>query len=165
MTWGQRRGQAGVRLLLERRYLQAVQEELHAVEVEEHLAVVGRLVRDVPQGAPGELHHLVTLEQGEGSAQVRRDGPQVPSGAVPGQRRTPPGQTRPLSAEGTGRVAPERCDLLSCPAASSESASAWSVGREQNLRGAGGPGLQELLCPPRAKMEERVSYSIPVSTS
>lgn len=49
------------------RYLQAVQEELHAVEVEEHLAVVGRLVRDVPQGAPGELHHLVTLRWGGGA--------------------------------------------------------------------------------------------------
>lgn len=42
-------------------YLQAVEKELHAIEVEEHLTVVGRLVCDVPQGAPGELHDLVTL--------------------------------------------------------------------------------------------------------
>ena len=65
----------GVRLLRERRSLQAVQEQLHAVEVEEHLTVVGRLVCDVPQGAPGELHHLVALKRGEGSAQVCQDGP------------------------------------------------------------------------------------------
>lgn len=54
-----------------RHYLQAVQEELHAVEVEEHLAVVGCLVCDVPQRTPGELHHLVTLKtdrKGWGSA-------------------------------------------------------------------------------------------------
>lgn len=55
-------------------YLQAVQEELHAVEVEEHLAVVGGLVRDVPQGAPGELHHLVALK-GEGASAQRPAGP------------------------------------------------------------------------------------------
>lgn len=42
-------------------YLQAVQEELHAVEIEEHLAVVRSFICDVPQGAPGELHDLVTL--------------------------------------------------------------------------------------------------------
>lgn len=55
-------------------YLQAVQEELHAIEVEEHLTVVGSLVRDVPQGAPGELHHLVTLK-GEDTSAQRPGGP------------------------------------------------------------------------------------------
>lgn len=42
-------------------YLQAVEKELHAIEVEEHLAVVRCLICDVPQGTPGELHDLVTL--------------------------------------------------------------------------------------------------------
>lgn len=42
-------------------YLEAVEKELHAIEAEEHLAVVGCLVCDVPQGTPGELHDLVTL--------------------------------------------------------------------------------------------------------
>lgn len=96
----------GVWLLLERRYLQAVQEELHAVEVEEHLAVVGRLICDVPQGAPGELHHLVALRRGEGSAQVRREGPAGTRGGSPDRGAHPPGRTSPLSAEGRGRVAP-----------------------------------------------------------
>lgn len=59
----------------ERHYLQAVQEELHAIEVEEHLTVVRRLVCDVPQRAPGELHDLVTLRAGEGSAQACLDRP------------------------------------------------------------------------------------------
>lgn len=58
-------------------YLQAIQEELHAAEIEEHLAVVGRLVRDVPQGAPGELHHLVTLKGEAGSAQLTWRAPQA----------------------------------------------------------------------------------------
>lgn len=42
-------------------YLQAVEKELHAIEVEEHLAVVRCLICDVPQSTPGELHDLVTL--------------------------------------------------------------------------------------------------------
>lgn len=42
-------------------YLEAVEEELHAIEAEKHLTVVGCLVCDVPQGTPGELHDLVTL--------------------------------------------------------------------------------------------------------
>lgn len=43
--------------------LQAVQKEFHAVEVEEHLAVVRGLISDVPEGTPGELHHLVALQR------------------------------------------------------------------------------------------------------
>lgn len=42
-------------------YLEAVEKKLHAIEVEEHLAVVGCLICNVPQGTPGELHDLVTL--------------------------------------------------------------------------------------------------------
>lgn len=42
-------------------YLQAVEKELHAIEIEEHLAVVRCLICDVPQSTPGELHDLVTL--------------------------------------------------------------------------------------------------------
>lgn len=42
-------------------HLQTLQEQAHAPTVQEHLTVVGRLVCDVPQGAPGKLHHLVTL--------------------------------------------------------------------------------------------------------
>lgn len=72
-AWGQKsgrvRGQGGC-LAGHGQYLQAVQEELHAIEIEEHLAVVGRLVRDVPQGTPGELHHLVTLKGEVSSAQL-----------------------------------------------------------------------------------------------
>lgn len=83
------------------RYLQAVQEELHAVEVKEHLTVVGSLIRDVPQGAPGELHHLVTLKRGEGSAQVHLDGPPGswhPVTGSPDTMWTPPqGQASPFS--------------------------------------------------------------------
>ena len=92
----------GVQVLLKRRYLQAVQEELHAIEVEEHLAVVGRLIRDVPQGAPGELHHLVALKWGEGSAQVRREGPTGTRWGVPGQRRTPPRVNQSPLSQGEG---------------------------------------------------------------
>lgn len=42
--------------------LQTLQEETHAVTVEKHLTVVRRLICDVPQSTPGELHHLVTLK-------------------------------------------------------------------------------------------------------
>lgn len=51
-------------------YLEAVEEELHAIEAEKHLTVVGCLVCDVPQGTPGELHDLVTLRGGGCSSAV-----------------------------------------------------------------------------------------------
>lgn len=83
-------------------YLQAVQEEFHAVEVEEHLTVVGRLVRDVPQGAPGELHHLVTLRGAEGSVWApgtQCGGPLAKHGLPLGANQSPLGL-------GRGSVAP-----------------------------------------------------------
>lgn len=81
-----------------RRYLQAVQEELHAVEAEEHLAVVRRLVRDVPQRAPGELHDLVALQAGGVSAGSPGQalGLPAPSEGSPDQTPATPGHTGPL---------------------------------------------------------------------
>lgn len=125
-------------------HLQAVQEELHATEAEEHLTVVGRLVCDVPQRAPGELHDLVTLRAGGAQQGWPGPAPRAPAPSEgPRQTRTSPGPTSPML--GCGRA--ERLhedDLLSCLAASSESASAWSVGREENLLG---PGLQSSPVP------------------
>lgn len=49
-------------------YFQALQEQFHATVVKEHLAVIWGLISDVPEGTPGELHHLITL-QGKGQNQ------------------------------------------------------------------------------------------------
>lgn len=43
-------------------YFQALQEQFHATVVKEHLAVIWGLISDVPEGTPGELHHLITLQ-------------------------------------------------------------------------------------------------------
>lgn len=43
-------------------YFQALQEQFHATVVKEHLTVIGGLISDVPEGTPGELHYLVTLQ-------------------------------------------------------------------------------------------------------
>lgn len=42
-------------------YFQALQEQFHATVVKEHLTVIRGLISNVPEGAPGELHHLIAL--------------------------------------------------------------------------------------------------------
>lgn len=42
-------------------HLQTLQEEIHAFTLQKHLTVIRRLVCDVPERTPRELHHLITL--------------------------------------------------------------------------------------------------------
>lgn len=100
---GDRSGAWRARRLRRGHYLQAVQEEVHAAAAEEHLAVVGRLIRDVPERAPGELHDLVTLQAGGraggrgGLSTARRDRRLLaPREGSPDKTWAPPGQTSPM---------------------------------------------------------------------
>jgi hypothetical protein len=49
--------------------LLAAEEELHPIPIEEALTIAGRLVRHIPHGGPGRLHHVVA----ESGRQLLRD--------------------------------------------------------------------------------------------